>query len=371
MHIPFVDLKAQYMSVEYEIQAAIQSVLRSAVFVGGEMLEEFEAEFARYTGVRHAAGVASGTDALVLALRAVGIGPGDEVIVPAHTFIATAGAVQMAGATPVFVDVEPGTLTMDPAAVEAAITPGTAAVIPVHLYGQTADMEPILAVARRHRLFVIEDAAQAHGATYNGRPAGSIGHIGCFSFYPGKNLGAYGDGGAVTTNDPHIHEQVVRYRDHGRLSKYEHAAVGYNSRLDTVQAAVLRVKLRHLDRWNDARRAAAGLYDEQLAEADVQTPYVRNGSTHVYHLYAVRVPERELLQVELSQAGVVTGVHYPIPLHLQPAFEHLGYRRGELPESERAAEEVLSLPMYPELRRDQIEYISAVVHSCARQRLSA
>jgi dTDP-4-amino-4,6-dideoxygalactose transaminase len=361
MHIPFVDLKSQYESIRAEVAAAIHDVLETTSFIGGKPLETFEQAFAAYCNATYAMGVANGTDALNLALRAFGIGPGDEVITAANSFIASASAIVMANATPVFADVDPQTYTLAPEAVEAAITPRTRAIIPVHLYGQPADMDALMTIAARHNLVVIEDAAQAHGADYNGRRIGSIGHAACFSFYPGKNLGAYGDGGAVTSNDGEFMRRLGQLRDHGRTSKYEHALVGYNSRLDSIQAAILSVKLRYLDTWIQKRQQVAAWYGELLADSGLTQPAVRPGSTHTYHLYVVETGERADLQSRLAEAGVATGIHYPLPLHLQPAFQHLGYSAGAMPATEASAPRILSLPIFPELTREQVEYITTVI----------
>jgi dTDP-4-amino-4,6-dideoxygalactose transaminase len=365
MQIPFVDLKAQYEALKEEIFEAISRVLDSGQFIGGEALDTFESDFAAYCQTPYSKGVASGTEAIYLALRALGIGPGDEVITTAHTFIATASAIVLTGARPVFVDVDPVTYTIDPAALERALTWRTKSIIPVHLYGQPADMKPIMKIGRERGLYVIEDAAQAHGAEYEGARVGSIGDAGCFSFYPAKNLGAYGDGGAITTKSPALAERIERLRDHGRITKYEHLEIGNNSRLDALQAAVLRVKLRHLDQWNAARRRAAQLYAAQLVNSGVAIPQVRTGSTHVYHLYVVQSHNRVALQAALKRAGVATGIHYPLPLHLQPAFANLGYRRGDLPRCEAIADRLLSLPMFPALTADEIARVAAIV--CAAE----
>jgi dTDP-4-amino-4,6-dideoxygalactose transaminase len=357
MEIPFVDLGAQYASIKNEVDRALHKVLGATTFVGGEEVALFESNFASYCGVKHAVGVANGTDALRLALKALDIGPGDEVITVAHTFIATAAAITMAGARPVFVDIDPDTYTIDVSQIESAITPQTKAIIPVHIYGQPADMGRILEIAQKRSLYVIEDAAQAHGAEYNGKRVGSVGDIGCFSFYPGKNLGAYGDGGAITTNNDQIAERIMLLRDHGRISKYEHAVVGFNSRLDTVQAAVLNVKLRHLDKWNYQRQRAATWYNAMLSQMGIRTPPCRAGSTHVYHLYVIEMENREILQSRLKAAGISSGVHYPIPLHLQPALARLGYGTGDFPHSERAAQRIISLPIFPELTREQKHHV--------------
>ncbi len=361
--IPFVDLRSQYAAIQDEVAGVIQGVLDSCTFIGGESLAAFEQEFATFCQTEFAVGVASGTDALHLTLRALGVGAGDEVITVANTFIATGAAIEMVGARPVFVDIDPNFFTIDPALIESAITARTRAIIPVHLFGQPADMDPILEIARRYNLSVIEDAAQAHGAEYKGRRAGSIGHAGCFSFYPGKNLGAYGDGGAITTSDPKLVRRLHRLRDHGRSTKYEHAIVGYNSRLDALQAGILRVKLRHLDAWNRQRRQVAAWYRAHLRGSGLTIPAERPDSTHVYHLYVVATADRDRRQRRLAAMQIGTGIHYPVPLHLQPAFRHLGYREGDLPHAEAAAKRILSLPMFPELTWQQTAHIAESVRA--------
>ncbi|UFW53826.1 MULTISPECIES: DegT/DnrJ/EryC1/StrS family aminotransferase [Bradyrhizobium] len=367
MQIPFVNLKAQYETLKDEVAEAIQGILDSAQFIGGEALASFERDFAEYCQARHARGVANGTDALHLAIRALGIGHGDEVITTAHTFIATAAAIAATGARPVFVDIDPDTCTIDPRMIDRAITDRTKAIVAVHLFGQPADMDPIKDIARRRGLYVLEDAAQAHGAEYQGIRTGALGDVACFSFYPGKNLGAYGDGGAVTTNNAAIAERIERLRDHGRTSHYSHAEIGFNSRLDALQAAILQVKLRRLDEWNANRRRAAEWYTAELAQSGIKTPFVRKGSTHVYHLYVIATKERDAIRKTLDEAGVATGIHYPVPLHLQPAFVHLGYRLGDLPYCEAMAAQSLSLPMFPELARDQVRRIAAIVRAATEQ----
>ncbi|RLB07773.1 MAG: erythromycin biosynthesis sensory transduction protein eryC1 [Deltaproteobacteria bacterium] len=358
MQIPFVDLKAQYDDIKEELQEAIERVLMSGVFVGGEEVEEFEKEFASYCGVRFAIGVGSGTEALHLALLACGVGRGDEVITVPNTFIATTEAITLTGARPIFVDIDPASYTIDTAQVESAITERTKAIIPVHLYGQPADMEPILALAERYHLKVIEDAAQAHGAEYKGRKVGSMGDVACFSFYPSKNLGAYGDGGAVVTDDNYIAQKVRMLRNHGSKKKYTHEIEGLNSRLDAIQAAVLRVKLRYLDQWNQQRKERAYLYDRLLEGTQgVIRPKVREDSTHVFHLYVIRTKRRDLLREYLAQRGISTGIHYPVPLHLQPAYSYLGIGEGAYPMTEQVAREILSLPMYPELKKKEVEAV--------------
>jgi dTDP-4-amino-4,6-dideoxygalactose transaminase len=360
--IPFVDLKAQYTSIKPEVDAAIQGVLESCQFTLGAEVAKFEEEFAAYSGASIGIGVNTGTSALHLALLAAGVGPGDEVVTVPFTFVATAAAIHYTGATPTFVDVDPVTFTMDPAGLEAAITPKTKAIIPVHLYGQTADMDPILAIAKKHGLVVIEDACQAHGAEYKGRRAGSIGDMGCFSFYPGKNLGAYGEGGMVTTSNPEFARTIRMLRDWGAEKKYHHVLKGYNYRLEGMQGAILRVKLRHLEKWTEARRTAAAYYDAALAGSGIATPLARGDSRHVYHVYAVRTAVRQKWQDFLNSRGVQSGIHYPIPVHLQPAYASPRYKAGDFPHSERAANEVLSLPMYPELTRPmQDEVVAALL----------
>jgi len=322
-------------------------------------VEWFEEEFAEYCGVRFAVGAGSGTEALHLALLACGVGNGHEVITVPHTFIATAEAITLTGAKPVFVDIDPQTYTIDAAQIEDAITERTKAIIPVHLYGQPAYMEPMLALAERNKLLVIEDAAQAHGAVYKGKKVGGFGAAGCFSFYPTKNLGAYGDGGAVVTDDEEIAQRVMMLRDHGSKQKYRHDIEGLTSRLDTLQAAILRVKLRHVDRWNQQRRDRASLYDALLEDAEgVVCPTVREGCAHVYHLYVIRTTERDRLREHLRRVGILTGIHYPIPLHLQPAYGYLGIAEGAYPVTEQIAKEILSLPMYPELSREDLEAVA-------------
>jgi dTDP-4-amino-4,6-dideoxygalactose transaminase len=356
--VPFVDLQTQYESLRADINAALQGVLERGDFILGEEVQRFEDDFAKYIGTPHAMGVGSGLDALVLALNAYGVGVGDEVIVPANTFIATVLAVFAARAKPVLVDVDAATYNINPAAIEAAITSRTRAIIPVHLYGQPADMTPILALAEKRNLIVIEDAAQAHGAMYDGRRVGSLGHAAAFSFYPAKNLGAYGDGGIVVTKDAGIAEKIRKLRNYGQRVKYEHTCVGINSRLDTIQAAVLRVKLRHLDRWNAARAEHAAAYQAMLSESPYLLPQTAPGRTHIFHLYVIQLDNRSEIQESLSCRGIATGIHYPIPVHLQEACSNLGYRRGDFPVTEAAATRILSLPMFPEMTSEQLEYVA-------------
>jgi len=359
--VPFVDLKQQYASIKTEVDAAIARVIENTSFILGPEVRAFEAAFAEYVGARACIAVNSGTAALQLALMAAGVGAGDEVIVPSFTFFATAEAVSVLGATPVFVDVDPVSYTITAAAFERAITPHTRAVIPVHLYGQPADLDPILELARKHNLHVIEDAAQAHGAEYKDKRVGALGSAGCFSFYPSKNLGAYGEAGAVVTNDEQLATRLRLLRDHGSTSKYAHAIVGYNFRMEEIQAAVLNVKLPHLKSWNDARWARAARYHEALSDSNLVLPREMDYARHVYHVYAVQSEHRDDLQKRLTAAGVQTGVHYPIPIHLQPAYASLGYKRGDLPVTEALAERVLSMPMFPELSDEQLDRVAAAI----------
>jgi dTDP-4-amino-4,6-dideoxygalactose transaminase len=365
MKIPFLDLKAQYSSIKDEIHTALENVLENTAFAGGPFVAEFEKKFAAFCNTKHAMGVGSGTDALWAALIAVGAGPGDEVITVPDTFIATAEAISFCGAKPVFVDVLETTYNMDPQKLEAAITPKTKAIIPVHLFGQMADMDPIMEIARRKGIYVIEDAAQAHGAEYKGQKAGSIGHLGCFSFYPGKNLGAYGEAGGVVTNSDELADRVRMFRDHGQPKKYYHDMVGFNARMDGFQGAVLNVKLKYIDQWNEARRRNASLYGEQLKSGvdGMVLPGEAAYAKHIYHVYAVRVKNRDALMDSLSKKDVATGIHYPVPLHLTGAYESLGYKRGDFPVAEKCAAEFVSLPMFPELTEEQIRYTCDAIKS--------
>jgi dTDP-4-amino-4,6-dideoxygalactose transaminase len=357
--IPFVDLKAQYATIKDEINVAIQGVLDSCQFTLGSEVAAFEQEFAAYCQSAHGVGVNTGTSALHLALLAAGVGPGDEVITVPFTFVATVAAIHYTGAKTVFVDIDPRSFTMDVNAIEAAVTKRTKAIIPVHLYGHPADMYPILEIARKHGLIVVEDAAQAHGAEYKGRRTGSMGDMGCFSFYPGKNLGAYGEGGMVVTNSAEYNRTIRMLRDWGAEKKYQHVLKGYNYRMEGIQGAVLRVKLRHLEAWTEARRAAAARYDELLAGSRFATPRAMPGTRHVYHVYAVRSTRRGELQAALQARDIQTGIHYPIPVHLLPAYSDLGYKAGQFPHSERAANEVLSLPLYAEIPDAHIKAVAA------------
>jgi len=359
--VPSLDLKTQYRSIKPEIDAALANVLDSGQFVLGPEVAGFEQEFATYCGASECIALNSGTSALHLALLAAGVRPGDEVITVPFTFVASVAAVLYAGARPVLVDIDPRSFTMDPAVVESAITPRTKAILPVHLYGQPADLDPITEIARRHSLVVIEDAAQAHGAKYKGRPVGSIGDIGCFSFYPGKNLGAYGEGGAVTTSNSDFARTIRMLRDWGQDRKYHHALHGFNYRMEAFQGAILRVKLRHLESWIQARRAIADKYNQLLEGSAVDRPAEMTWARHVYHLYTLRSKRRDLLQDSLRKKDIQTGIHYAMPAHLQPAYANLGYGRGSLPQSEKAADEVLSLPLYPEISDDQIEMVAKAV----------
>jgi dTDP-4-amino-4,6-dideoxygalactose transaminase len=343
--------------------AAIEEVLDSMHLFLGPNMQAFEEEFADYCGSRTCVCVGNGTDALHLALRAAGIGPGDEVITVAHTFFATTEAIVMTGATPVFIDIDPRTYLIDVTQIEARITCRTKAIVPVHLYGQMVDMDPIMTLAATHDLAVIEDAAQAHGAEYKGRRAGSIGHLGCFSFYYSKNLGAYGEAGAVVTSSSELAEKLRLFRDHGSKQRYHHQEFGFNCRIDEIQAAVLRIKLRHLDQWNRLRRAHATAYEGLLSEAGVGLPVIAPDRTHVYYVYVIRSAERDALQKTLADREIGTGIHFPIPVHLQPACKAFGYRTGDLPHTEQAAREVLSLPVYAELTKEQLEWVASGVVS--------
>ena len=365
--IPFLDLKAQYHSIKEEIDSAIAGVLESSQFVLGSEVAAFEEEFAQYCGGGQAIGVNSGTSALHLALLAAGVGPGDEVITTPFTFAATVAAIHYCGATPVLADIDPVSFNLDPARLAAAITEKTKAILPVHLYGHPAEMDAINEAARspnaglRREIVVIEDAAQAHGAEYRGRRAGSLSDMACFSFYPTKNLGAYGEGGAVVTANPEYASAIRRLRNWGQTGRYEHAVRGYNYRLESMQGAILRVKLRHLEAWTAARRAIAGAYDGLLKDTGVVTPVAQPHVRHVYHAYTIRTPDRGALVEGLTAAGIQTGVHYPIPVHLQPAYREARYPEGSLPAAESAAREVVSLPIYPELRPEQVEAVCEAV----------
>jgi len=364
--IPFLDLKAQYRQIKPKVDEAVARAIESTQFVLGPEVIAFESRFASYCKVDHCRAVSSGTSALHLALLAAGIGPGDEVITVSMTFVATTAAVLYAGAKPVFVDVDPVTWTMDPALIEAAITPRTKAILPVHLHGLMADMDPIMAIARRHGLVVIEDAAQAHGAEYKGRRAGSIGDFGCFSFYPGKNLGAYGEGGAVVTNQAELARKVSLLRDWGQEAKYNHVVPGYNYRMDGIQGAVLNVKMDYIEAWTEARRSVAAQYDRLLAKFPSMRPQPPEHSRHVYHVYSVGLPRRDEVLKALQDAGIGVGIHYPVPVHMQKAYANLGYRAGDFPVTEKLADQFLSLPIYPELQSQQVsEVVSQLEQSAA------
>lgn len=369
--IPLVDLRAQFAPLKEEIFKSWEEVLNSMRLFLGPNVQAFEKEFAEYCGAGYSIGVSDGTSAIHLALRACQIGPGDEVITVSHTFIATVEAILLAGARPVFVDIDPQTYTMDPALIEAAITPQTRAIIPVHLYGQCADMDPILEIAGRHGLYVIEDACQAHGATYKGRRAGSMGTLGAFSFYFSKNLGGYGEGGMVTTNDPEMNRRVRKIRDHGSEVRYYHEELGWNGRLDELQAAALRIKLRHLESWNEQRQQNAATYAAALQGLDVVTPLAADHNRHVYHLYVIRSAQREALRQHLNDLGIGTGIHYPVPVHLQKACEAYSAGVGSLPVTESVVGEILSLPMYAELTQEQIERVAAEIRNFLSEPVTA
>jgi len=356
--VPFLDLKVQYASIKEEITSALQQVLNNTAFAGGPFVEQFEKDFASFCQCEFAIGVGSGTDALWMALLSLGIGPGDEVITTPNTFIATAEAISFCGAKPVFVDVDEKTYNMDADLLESVISPKTKAIVPVHLFGQMADMDRIMEIARAHELYVVEDACQAHGAEYKGRRAGSIGDVGCFSFYPGKNLGAYGEAGAVVTNNAELAEKMRMFRDHGQGKKYYHLMIGWNARMDGFQGAVLSVKLKHLAAWNEARRENAQLYNRLLADVDgIITPLEAEYAKHIYHVYAIRTKNRDALKRDLSEKDIFCGIHYPIPIHLQEAYKFLGKERGSFPVAERCAEEFVSLPMFAELSQEQINSV--------------
>jgi dTDP-4-amino-4,6-dideoxygalactose transaminase len=362
MHVPFVDLQVHHAAIRGEVERAVRALLDRGDFILGGEVQRFEAEYAAFIGTRHAIGVGTGLSAIELALRAFDIAAGDEVITPANTFIATVLAIMGVGATPVFVDMDPATYAIDARAIGAAVTSRTRAIVPVHLYGQPVDLDAVMAVATRHNLLVIEDAAQAHGARYTGRRAGSVGHAAAFSFYPSKNLGAIGDGGMITTNDDAAAEKIRLLHNYGQRVKYHHSIAGTNSRLDTLQAAVLRIKLPHLDGWNAARRRHAAAYTARLGGL-VQTPIEAANVEHIYHLYVIETDRRDAVQTALTSRQIDTGIHYPVPAHLQEACAPLGYKAGQFPATEAAAARVLSLPMYPELTEQQIEYVADALRS--------
>lgn len=358
MKVPFLNINLQNAPLKAEFQEAISEIIDCGAFAGGPYVAKFEADYAAFTQSQHAIGVSNGTDALWLALLALGIGPGDEVITVPSTFMATAEAISYCGARPVFVDIDPVTYTMDPQHLQSVLTPRTRAVIPVHLFGQPADMQPIAEFAREHGLAIIEDAAQAHGSTYRAEPIGTRSDAACYSFYPGKNLGALGEAGAVTTNNPEVAEKIRTLRDHGQAKKYFHSMIGWNSRMDGIQAAALQIKLRHLSRGNERRRMWAARYNEGLSQVEeIVRPVEADYAKHVYHLYAIRVAERDELIKALAAQGIGTGIHYPIPVHLQEAYQPLGYGPGSFPIAEKYAQEFLSLPMFPELLEEQVECV--------------
>jgi dTDP-4-amino-4,6-dideoxygalactose transaminase len=358
MKVPFLNLRSQHAPLRGEIDQAIAEVIDEAAFAGGPFVTRFEEDFAIYCGSKHAIGVGSGTEALWFVLLALGVGPGDEVITVPNSFMATAEAITYCGAKPVFVDVDERTYNMDPAGLEGAVTAATKAIIPVHLFGQSADMDPILEFARKRGLFVVEDAAQAHGAFYKSRKVGTLGEAACFSFYPGKNLGAFGEAGAVVTNSHKLEERVRTLRDHGQIRKYHHAMVGWNGRMDGIQGAVLQIKLRHLDKGNMLRRSHAGRYDAALQQVEeIIIPFCPSDLTPVYHIYAIRVQNRDEVMDSLARNGIGSGVHYPVPIHLQEAYRSLGYGPGSFPIAEKCAAEFVSLPMFPELTSEQLDYV--------------
>ena len=368
LRVPFLDLKAQYAAIKDEVLDAVHAVLESGHFVGGEWVEKFEEEFSRFVGARFAIGVGSGTAALELALKAIGMGSGDEVIIPANSFFATAEAVSNIGAKPVFADVDPLTFHLDDSKVEQAITPQTRAIIPVHLYGRSANLAAVERVAANHSLHIIEDACQAHGVKHDGITVGGSNHITCFSFYPGKNLGAYGDGGAITCSDRKTAETLRTLRDHGSPTKYQHVTIGTNSRLDAIQAAILSVKLGYLDEWNARRVLHATTLARGMNGGEILPPVMPPQGQHNFHLFVVRATRRDVLRKFLGELGIDTGIHYPVPLHLTPAYQKLGYPgHGSLPVAESLAEEILSLPMYPELSQEQIEHLISTLHEFASQ----
>ena len=361
MNVPFMDLATQYRDLETQILPAVQSICERAQFILGEDVELFEREFATFCEAEFAIGVDSGTSALELILRALGIGQGDEVITTANTFIATALSISSTGAKPVFVDIDPDTHTIDVNSIEEAVTEKTKAIIPIHLYGHPADMDPINEIARIHKLAVVEDSCQSHGARYKGKRAGSMSHASAFSFYPGKNLGAFGDAGIVVTNREDLAQDIRMMRNYGQEKKYHHLVEGYNRRLDTLQAAVLRVKLNYLQEWNESRRQHARVYCDQLRDCPLILPVEAEHAESVYHLFVVRTEKRDALNDFLNERGVTAGIHYPIPVHLQPSYKDLGYAKGDFPISERYADEILSLPMYPELNSGQIDYVCQTI----------
>jgi dTDP-4-amino-4,6-dideoxygalactose transaminase len=371
--IPLVDLRAQYATIRDEVRGAIDDVLESMQLTIGPNVRAFDQEFATYIGTKHAIGVGSGTDALQLAIRACGVSSGDEVITVSHTFFATVEAILYASARPILVDVDERTMLMDPASVAGAITPRTKAIIPVHLYGRTVDLKPLRQIAQDRNVTIIEDAAQAHGALLDDgkTKAGAAGRVGCFSFYCSKNLGAYGEAGSITTNDDRLAEELRALREHGQSTRYYHPVIGYNARLDEIQAAILRIKLRRLEEWNARRRQLARMYEERLAGSGVVTPEIpKDERRHVFYVYCIRVPggRRDDLRKHLTERGIGTQIHYPVPIHLQQSAEFLGYRKGDMPITEKLASEVLSLPMYPELTDEQLERVADAIRSFMKAR---
>lgn len=358
MHIPFVDLKKQYHNIKDEIDSAIQEILDNATFILGKKVEDFEKKFANVCEVKHCIGVNSGTSALRLSLLAMGIKPGDEVITPPFTFIATQEAISLIGAKPVFVDIEDKTYCIDTNKIEEKITNKTKAIIPVHIFGQPANMDPIMEIANKHDIKVIEDSAQAHSALYKNKKAGSIGDVSCFSFYPGKNLGAYGEAGAVCTNNKEIAKKVILLRQHGEIKRYYHDIIGDNCRMEGIQGAVLGVKLKYLEEWNEKRRKNAEFYNKLFKNNDVIVPYEAEYAKHIYHIYGIRTKNRDKLRDFLTRNGIATGIHYPIPVHLQKAYSDMGFKKGSFPVSEQVSDEILSIPMYPELTEEQMSYVA-------------
>jgi len=364
LKVNLLDLKAQYETIKDEVESAIKEVLESAHFIMGPNVKKLEEEIAEYTGVKYGIGVANGTDALMLTLKALGIGQGDEVITTPFTFFASAETTSVVGATPVFADIEKDTLCIDPESIEKNITEKTKAIIPVHIFGQMCDMDRIMEIAKKHNLIVIEDACQAIGAEYKGKRAGSIGHVGCYSFFPTKNLGGYGDGGMIVTNDEKLADRIKLIRVHGSKVKYEHIAIGYNSRLDEMQAAVLRVKLNYIQKWNNLRKQHAHTYNELLKDTEIILPTEREDSLHVYHLYTIQSEKRDEIIKHLSESGIASGVYYPIPVHLQEVYQELGYKKGELPVAEDACTKTFALPLYPEMTKDQQQYVVDKIKEC-------
>lgn len=369
MNVPFIDFSEQYQTIKDEIDSGLKAVFEKGNFILGEEEKEFEVQFARFCDTKHAVGVNSGTDALYLALGALNISVGDEVIIPTFTFIATALCISYTGAKPVFIDIEEETYNIDPQKLEETITDKTKVIILVHLYGQPANMDEITAIAQKHGITIIEDACQAHGATYNGKKTGSLGEIGCFSFYPTKGLGAFGDGGIVVTNSDEISEKIQMLRDYGRKGRYEHKIKGYNSRLDTVQAVILTAKLKHLDKWNDMRSQQAAYYCQQLKNVPgVIVPTTKENRTHVFQTFAVRVCDRNAICDAMKEKGVSVLIHYPIPIHLQEAYADLGYKKGDFPVSEKIADEILSLPIFPHISKEQIDHVCASLKELCTER---